>query len=308
MKVAKGMALAASLCLAGMSLAVSAAEAKGGSNSIFAPATQGFTAKYKGGTHRCTTNYHIEGVEPADGAKHPVFLYMVGTTEHYKNASAMAAVNGMAARGYVAATVQYPDFLFGSCDAIERRTQCIFDSSSSESAITAVCSRPGADCDNKGLVVGGFSQGSLVATLAKNYDSRVAAAWGMGTGWKYSVYNLSSCMTAGLHALPDDHLRIADGVDDEFLSKTTGGSVIQAQTVTGLTACDPSQVSCYRSNGSGYHIVQDSEVGAGRADHCYMRVNGCSSYQDNLNPVWQDGTADWNLNTELDWLYNFTSH
>lgn len=306
MKLANGLALAAGLCVVAASV-VSLAAAKTG-NDLFTAATQAFSAQYKGGAHGCITSYHIEGMEPADAAKHPVFLYMVGTTEHYRNSSAMAAVNGMAARGYVAATVQYPDFLFGSCDAIERRTQCIFDSTSPQSAIAAVCSRPGADCDNKGIVVGGFSQGSLIATLAKNYDPRVAAAWGMGTGWKYSVYNLSSCMTAGLHALPDDRLRIADGADDEFLSKTQGGSVLQAQTVTGLTGCDPAQVACYRDNGSGYHIVQEAEVGAGRADHCYMRVNGCSSYQNNLNPVWEDGTADWNLNTELDWLYDFTNH
>ena len=58
-------------------------------------ATATFSSTYKGAGvlgGSCGTTYNISGVEPTTGT-HPVFVYMVGTTETYNNASAMAAVN-----------------------------------------------------------------------------------------------------------------------------------------------------------------------------------------------------------------------
>ena len=62
-----------------------------------------FSSSYSAGLF---TTYSIKGTEPASG-KHPVFIYTVGTTEDWDNGQAMAAVAEMAAKGFVAAAVQY---------------------------------------------------------------------------------------------------------------------------------------------------------------------------------------------------------
>ena len=128
------------------------------STSASAQTLNSFTATYKGGSSTCGTNYSIQGKEPSSLGTYPVFVYMVGTSESYTNASALAAVDEMAGRGYVAATVQYASSTFGSCSTLTARSKCIFDSTSSTSAVAALCSRAKADC-SKGIVVAGFSQG-----------------------------------------------------------------------------------------------------------------------------------------------------
>jgi hypothetical protein len=138
--------------------------------------TTTFTASYNGasasGGSTCGTSYNISGVEPSAAGKYPVFVYTVGTYESYNNAAAMAAVNKMAAKGYIAAAVGYGTSQFGSCTAIKNKASCIYNPNNSASAISKLCSRPNADC-SKGIVVGGFSQGSIIATCA---DPAIAAA------------------------------------------------------------------------------------------------------------------------------------
>lgn len=261
---------------------------------------------YAGAGTGCNKQYAIRGYEPRDGKKHPVFIYTVGFLEIYDNGPAMAAVKAMAERGYVAATVNYITATFGTCDQIGAKAQCIYDAGSTESAVNAVCSRASADC-SRGVLAGGFSQGSIIATQAHNYDTRVAAAWGMGTGVQYGVASVKSCMTAGGYSLPTDHLRIADGVADMFLAPVAGGVESQVRAVTGLTSCADGSVSCYRPNGSGYHVIQAAEIPDGLPGHCYMRASplGCFGGQRGVNQTWLTGDADWSLSTELDWLSGF---
>src|SRR4051812_40328572 len=93
-------------------------------------ATTSFTATYTGQGSRastCNTSFNISGQEPSATGTYPLFVYMVGTSESYTNASATAAVAGMANRGYVAATVQYDSGSFGNCTQISGKAQCIFD-------------------------------------------------------------------------------------------------------------------------------------------------------------------------------------
>src|SRR5262245_35266232 len=230
-----------------------------------------FTATYsgKGSGSGCASTFNISGQEPDAVGTYPVFVYAVGTSENFQNGAATAAVAGMANRGYVAATVQYSNGSFGNCSAISAKAQCMFNPSSAGSAITRLCSRAKADC-SKGIVVGGFSQGSIIADLAKNFDARVQAAWGMGDWTTYIIFNLSSCVANGSRALASDHLRIVNGGSDVF-----GGSSsrTQLQNITGVS-CGSSGVNCLQANGSGWYLVQNNQVGDGSADHCYMRASG----------------------------------
>jgi hypothetical protein len=270
--------------------------------SATAAAVDSFTSTYKNGS----TTENITGREPTAAGTYPVFIYAVGTTETFTNASAIAAITGMANRGYVSATVQYPNSSFGSCTTIGGRAKAIFDPTSATSAVTALCARAKADC-SKGIVVGGFSQGSIIATLAKNTEPRVQAAYGIGDHNSYSFFNLSSCMNNGNHTLSNTRLRIVNGEVDTFGGGNQNAVRTKAQAVTGLT-CTSTSTSCLQSNGSGWIIVLNGQVSDGQADHCYMRASGgCSGSQSNLDQGWANGADPWELNANLDWLTGFTS-
>lgn len=75
-----------------------------------------------GGT--CGSSFNIAGMEPTTARTYPVFVYMVGTSETYNDAAAMAAVNNMAARGYVAATIEYTNSQFGTCTVLSGKASC----------------------------------------------------------------------------------------------------------------------------------------------------------------------------------------
>ncbi|GAB4557667.1 MAG: hypothetical protein Tsb007_17500 [Rhizobacter sp.] len=261
-----------------------------------------FTASYSAGT---LTTYKIAGTEPASG-KHPVFIYTVGTTESWNNDQAKAAVAEMAAKGFVAAAVEYDSGLFGTCSQILAKAKYIYNKSATSSAISKLCSRATADC-SKGIVVAGFSQGSVIAVHAKNYDSRVRAAYGMGTHNLYSVYSLTSCMNNGKHTLPASNLRIVNGDNDIFPGGTETTVRASSQSVTGKS-CGSSAYQCLNTNGSGWIMVKGSQVSDLSADHCYQRaLGGCLTSEDALDSGWRNGADNWGLKANLTWLAGFAT-
>jgi hypothetical protein len=272
--------------------------------SASAGAVDSFTATYKNGTS-CGSSYNITGREPTGAGTYPVFIYTVGTGESYTSPIATAAIEGMANRGFVAVSVQYPNSGFGNCSTLSGRAKCVFDSSSANSAVAAVCARAKADC-SKGIAVGGLSQGSILATLAKNYDSRVQAAYAMGTHTKYSFYDLSSCMTNGKHTITSDRLRVVNGEVDTFGGGNANAVRTQSQLVTGVS-CGSTAYSCLQANGSGWYMVKGSETQDGSADHCYMlNGDGCKAGTA-LDTGWASGASAWELNANLDWLKSFVT-
>jgi hypothetical protein len=271
------------------------------SASTAAFAMDSFTTTYKNGTD-CGSTYDISGREPSVAGTYPVFIYMVGTNEPYMHPSAISAVEEMASLGYVSATIAYPNTNFGDCSHIGAKVQCAFNPNSAASAVSALCSRAKADC-SKGIVVGGFSQGSVMSILAKNYDSRVEAAYALGAGVQYSFYDLRSCLADGKRALPSSRLRVVNGEVDGFMGWNAFWVRGQLQELTGLK-CSFSSYSCFQGNGSGWYMVKGAEVSDGSADHCFMRIGGCSGTK--LDPKWDLGSAAWSVNTNLAWLTNFT--
>ena len=268
-------------------------------------ATTAFSDTYKGSGSgsACDTSYAISGVVPDGSVKRPVFVYLVGTNESYDNAQARAAVAGMGARGFVAASVQYRSETFGTCAQIAQKAACIFKPAAAASAIGKLCAR--GDC-SKGVVVAGFSQGSIAAILAKNTDSRVKAVYGMGAFPTYtSNYNMASCMNNGKHKLASTRLRIVNGEKDIFGNSTATGVRSGSQAVTGKK-CGASAYACLNSNGSGWVMVKNAEVKDKSADHCYQRTpSDCFGSQNKLDATWKTGAAPWTLPTNLDWLKTF---
>jgi hypothetical protein len=285
---------------------------------VQAVATTGFTATYTGqgaNATTCNTSFTITGQEPSGAGTNPVFLYMIGTGETATNASATAAVAAMAAKGFVAATIAYDSGSFNSCGPLQGKARCIFNGGATTSAVSVLCSRAKADC-SKGIVTGGFSQGSVLATQSANFDSRVRAAWGTGVGVKYSSFNLSSCQANGSRTLPSSHLRAVVGQQDQFVGGGfgfTAGTITnvrsQLQTLTGLN-CGTSATNCLQADGSGWYIVQNNQVQDGSADHCFMRTSGnlCGASQNSLDGNWQNGADVWELGASLGWLDSRVTH
>ena len=271
--------------------------------------TTAFAATYNGASvfgGSCGSTYNISGAEPSATGTYPLFIYMVGTSESYNNAAAMAAVNAMAAKGYVAASVDYAASQFGDCSVLSSKSSCIFSPNSSVSAVSQLCSRAKADC-SKGIVVAGFSQGSVLALLAKNYDARVQASYGMGMSNVYATYNLSSCVYDGNRTLQSDRLRAVDGERDNFAGGSQSAVQSSLQNVTGM-ACKRGSYACLNRNGSGWIIVKNTQVADRSADHCYMRKSGdCLGSQNSNDAGWEAGSDNWELNANLQWLTNFTT-
>lgn len=270
--------------------------------------TATFTMTYQGqgaNATTCNTTDSIDGEEPTASGTFPVFVYTVGTTETFTNTAATDAVHQMALLGFVAATIQYDTSAFGNCSQIGGKAQCIYNPNSSSSAISALCSRAKADC-SKGIVTSGGSQGAVIATLAKNFDSRVQAAYGIADGVSYSFFNLSSCMANGNRTLPSDRLRAVNGLNDQFTGSGQTAQQNNMQSLTGFT-CPSGSTTCLQSNGSGWIIVQPSQTQSGQADHCYPRATNCNTNQNSLQQRWVSGTDNWELPANLQWLTQFVT-
>lgn len=272
-------------------------------------AQSSFTATYTGagyGGSTCNSSYNISGMEPGTAGKYPVFVYMVGTYETYNNASATEAVKRMAGKGYVAATIEYASSTFGTCSDIGAKASCAFNPNSAASAISQLCTRGKADC-SKGIVVAGFSQGSIMAILAKNYDSRIQAAYAIGAGVQYTNYDLRTCVANGNRSLPSDRLLAVNGEKDNFNGGTASAARSQLQEVTGMN-CGSTAYGCQATNNSGWLIVKNSQVSDLSADHCYMRLSGdCYGSESSLDAGWKSGTQNWQLESNLNWLTGFTT-
>jgi hypothetical protein len=263
-----------------------------------------FTATYTNGS-----NYKISGKEPSATGKYPVYVHIGGTGETYNGAWAQAAIDAAVARGFVAATVEYDNASFGTCNTISGRAKGIFNAASTASAIAKICARGKADC-SKGVVTGGLSQGSIISVLAKNYDARVRASMGQGTGSTYTVaYNLESCMADGKHTQSGDRIRIINGERDMFVGGTEAIARSQAELVTGLN-CTGRQ-SCFRTNGSGWYIVKDYEVADLNADHCFMGNLGTIGIQCSgvlaVDPYYRSGSNQWGVIATMNWLKTFVT-
>ncbi|MEE7502562.1 hypothetical protein [Methylobacterium mesophilicum] len=265
--------------------------------------TESFQSTYTAGG----TTYNIEGRRPKTSGNYPVYVHIGGTGEPYQSLWALAAIEAAAERGMVAASVQYANGLFGNCSVISEKAKAIFDSSNANSAIKQLCSSTRADC-SKGVVTGGLSQGSIISVLSHDYDSRVRASFGQGTGSTYTqYYDLSSCIADGKHTQSGSNLRIINGEHDGFVGGSLAVAASQAALVTGLSCSSGSQ-SCFRTNGSGWYVVKDSEVQDGYADHCFMGYGGLPYTQCMglyVDSHYASGRTGWELNPTMDWLAGF---
>jgi hypothetical protein len=257
---------------------------------------------------KCVQTQPIYGSEPAADGRYPVILYMHGLLADWSgNVEGRRIVQLAAGQGFVAAALTYDSWLAINPHVIDGNAKCMVSSLSPGNALAGVCARPKADC-SKGVVVAGFSVGGAIAARANNFTEQVRAAWLISVNGPAIAPALAA--PAGTRALPNDRLRInvpRSGV--EVRNPTTGQVSVDFTAMNKLTGLSCWSSPCVRADGSGYRVVEHSEVADGVADHCYwlganlqVPSNSCTP-----TPTFDPGfrppsTTPWSLITSLDWL------
>jgi pimeloyl-ACP methyl ester carboxylesterase len=258
---------------------------------------------------KCTESQPIYGSEPAAAGTYPVLLYMHGTYADWGgNQEGQRVVALAAAQGFVAPAPTYDSWLTLSPNGVDRHAQCMFSPAASANAVAQVCARAKADC-SRGILVAGFSQGGAIAARAANFSGDVRAAWVMGVSGP--AISAALAAPAGTRVLPDDRVRIDVGEADVDTTDATTGKVtgMQLNALNAVSGSGCSTPSCLRPDGSGYYVVQNSDVADGVADHCYWQSVATQNPANSCvwTPTFDPGfpppsTKPWSLPANLDWL------
>jgi hypothetical protein len=258
-----------------------------------------------GGVRDCANVKPFIGSEPDINGRFPVFVYLPPPVIPYDGAESRPIIDAAMRKGFVAASVPIAEWQ-GYADGIDGNSRCIFDTTSSRSLLAQLCARPKADCSQLGVVVSGFSEGAAVAIRARNHDPRVRAAyllgfneardwWGNTDRWRMSVVP-----PAGTRVLPNDRIRIVDGMDDAPVDRRD-----ELNDQTGRM-CAVTSFDCLAADGSGWYVVQHSQVADGYSDHYYFH-EWRPAYSPPFDPTWIGSTtAPWALQPNLDWLRRLT--
>lgn len=245
----------------------------------------------------CSTQYPTIGFEPVAqrGARHPLFLYFVGTAfsaddpaARHDHEAALAVTEAMARRGFVALSVSYDNGALAWLSDHKHQLACLF--SSQEGLLAKACDLPQVDCE-LGIGTWGHSQGGYVAVMARNHEPRVRAAWATGYGGDASSM------------LSKQRLRVVNGEAD-----TSNGTASVLNGITGLSTAEcPEPDRCLRKDGSGWIIVRKKDLtdaAGSSADHCWFYKASCGASDFRLEPSWTDPRSDrpYALEANADWV------
>jgi hypothetical protein len=239
-----------------------------------------------GNSTACSREFRTVGYAPKDDAKHPLFLYFVGTqffaedeSPYYDSQATKRTTEAMARRGFVAYSVEY-DNQFTSF--FVDKTRCLYEDAAG--LLKKACALPNVDC-SLGIATWGHSQGGLLAHAAGNYDTRVRATW--TTGYSGSADA----------KLPFERLRVVNGEADQY------NATIDTLNRAAGTNC-PDGDTCLRADGSGWIIVRKAASTQNSADHCWFDKRACSENTLNLEPTWYQptSTALFSLEQNADWV------
>jgi hypothetical protein len=267
----------------------------------------------------CTARKAIKGFEPDADGRFPVLLYFTGSWAAFDSNAAMEITKEAASQGFVAATVEYqnntlPSFCNGAAGTYKLR--CIFSGShNAESAVSAVCSRPKADCDGLGIVLTGFSQGGAIAAMGRNWDPRIRGAWTMGYGDANSPCDVHVAGTE----LGSSAARVLDNERIRFFRGLNEASTVALLNRLSGRNCPTGATSCLNGPAaSGWFRPLNTEITAdlNPNKHCFFQANGKNSFgvlkdcatPDALDPKWvsrpTDRTFPHSVFENVQWLKN----
>jgi hypothetical protein len=237
----------------------------------------------------CSVPYKIHGLVPP-GRRRPVALYVPGTNEPFESRAGNAFIERMAALGFAAFVIEYPNRTDGGCTALANKAACMFGSTRGTALRNIAAEVPRADLSR--IVVAGISQGAQLAVMSANGRASFKAAWAIGVGNILSLgpqaLPMQTCMNSGRHTLGPTQIWAANAGDDQFFDVPTVREELQG--VSGNADCS---AAFHSSNGSGCETIPVSAFVAG-SGHAYP----FSDYQH-----WStDPMIDWGLMHVSQWL------
>jgi hypothetical protein len=275
---------------------------------------------YNSTTKACTQpaaiSYQLPDPNVFPGPTYPVFTYLPGTYENAINPTANQFTSGMAKLGFLAASIGYDaHYLPDGCTQTPtghggyiEKTQCIYDTPHNpNSAVAALCKLPQANCGS-GIVVAGISQGASLAVLSANYSPQVKAVYALSTSDDAEQLKIPGPCLQGTQIAAQDKLVLINGASDLNFNNQN-----DIEGVVTLHQCAPGTTQCGTNTGTGagWYIVQNDQVETGFAGHCYF-MEGIPSPNFLINclastfdPTWQNGSENWSLNPNLQWLASF---
>ena len=266
-----------------------------------------FSTSYK--TASMNKALSINGYEPSAAGTYPVFIYVTGTKLSPWSGDDQLITQQMASRGFVAVAVDYTTRMNypANCAGLSTPVAQVFDPADPLSAVSVVDARAKADV-SKGLVVMGFSQGANVASLAKNFNPSVDAAFLIGNGytsWGANCYGDAYTIIAGSQTRS-----VMGAIDNAYVfNGGPGGSIEQnrlAMETTSGMSCGASATSCTDAGGGGWYLVQAFETASGKENHCFHYGNSpCGGTP--MDTQFVNGSHYWSLGPSLDWLATFAT-
>lgn len=268
----------------------------------------------EGSRGACLKRYRIVGHAPAAAGRHPLFLYFVGTNlsgnaaeaEDYQSATPLHVTAAMAARGYVAYSVQYDNGLATWLSNRKAVMRCLFDATAQGGLVEQLCQQASGstavDCA-KGIATWGHSLGGAIAISARNVEPRVRAAWATGVGG-------IKAWDGTPPALPTHRIRIVNGSKDAvpLLGWLIGNNndtrrLSRELALTPAQDCPGQQHQCLRPDGSGWILVQPDELAPRRnPDHCWFYTMSCNQRSSFVEANFIGGRSRISINENADWL------
>lgn len=202
-------------------------------------------------TGACDVVQSIVYYTPSTGAgPFPLVTWTHGTAVFYAEPEALEYLQYMADAGFVAASVEYENDVLVTNSVFLQKAKCIFDSANPNSATNRLNALDAVDV-SKGIFASGYSQGSFMAHLSRNYHSQVRGAWLVGTG--DSAEGLPHF--SGLHYSNTvlENIRATNGQADlifgpDYCFTIAAGNAEQLKHVTGVGYGSPCWIATSHPN------------------------------------------------------------
>eukprot|EP00316_Scyphosphaera_apsteinii_P011644 CAMPEP_0119319430 /NCGR_PEP_ID=MMETSP1333-20130426/49335_1 /TAXON_ID=418940 /ORGANISM="Scyphosphaera apsteinii, Strain RCC1455" /LENGTH=421 /DNA_ID=CAMNT_0007325835 /DNA_START=51 /DNA_END=1316 /DNA_ORIENTATION=+ len=214
----------------------------------------------------------IAGFEPLGTQQLPIFVFIMGTGDNFLSPVDVELLWGMAQRGFISATVDYPNPYSelqtsnpDNDDWFLWKAGRIFPA-----ALDVLCALPRADC-SLGVAVAGHSQGGYITLGSVYQDERISAILPMGilsfTRLASENRNFTAWMEDDLLSttVPKHKRRIVLGLNDEVLFPDylpvpqyilKGFAYVALKYMSGYYDCMEGQNNCLQPDGSGFLLIE----------------------------------------------------
>jgi len=163
------------------------------------------------------TSGEIVGYFPEGAGPFPLFVMLPGTGGFPHDEASLVIVRRMAERGFASLAVQYPNNTVLAEHTLKPKARAVAAANNSHSAFSILCRHESIDCST-GIAVFGYSQGTLLAVLASQYNPRIGAALIQEGSRNIQTYETTICDSVNV-ALPRHKRRYMLGEGDQYFAE-----------------------------------------------------------------------------------------